>query len=777
MPIEKGAVFCTNCGYQFVREPQQTAPKITYCQNCGKEIAASAKFCKYCGKPVDAVSQPQKQYTQGAQAYPPKQSARQYTQSGRRGTAGTQKQALSAGKMHKGAFFSLVAVILVLCIVVTGFIKPGFFLRKKGEQTGAEQIGAMINRVQVILPNPTGPEAMVGLQANVALQYYTEARMYLEMLSAYNADEVDPREFSQLVDDAVTAFENADKISESLGRSVNLWMEADDRREQPEIKVLQTAGADPDRTLSELFVMTAYAKDKSPSEMTAQEIVDAYDKAKNGQKIKTLAELMGTDAKHAYAQLKIAQATLEGADATKIAEQATNCIKVAKTLKTAGTVAGLVIAAAPVATGAVATMATGELIATGGGIVMGAVNSGLELTSTGATLYYGTDENKVTKRADEIADSKAMKTANLVVGLAGVGYNIKNQLSDMNKLIDQADKLDEYEKLLTSLSTNNGKEASNLFGILSFGLGNLDPNEGTVLGMKTDTSGNGVVINIEDTKVGTSPEQQEAMKTVLKDTGYTEAEADAAVQRGMELMNSGAKTEGAAPDPAADLPEDSVKQKLKENEPIAPGSTYIDLDDLIDDLETFMECLTKGEAETTKEDDRSAGNGEVWVEPYSYFGVSDIVELFKLMREIHPTAMEVTPVCCYSSSSGNEIDFSNKKTFVIDMTAGAETVYETSFADGSPEYGLEYRVTYTFTGDPDDDGKYGTLMKLAAKGTETWRQDGKLSMIIDEPECAIYTLKVSKYNLEKSGGKALHVGNGTSYPIDFTINRICIPQE
>ena len=49
----------------------------------------------------------------------------------------------------------------------------------------------------------------------------------------------------------------------------DLWMEADDRREQPEIKVLQTAGADTDTTLSELFVMTAYAKDKSPSEMTA----------------------------------------------------------------------------------------------------------------------------------------------------------------------------------------------------------------------------------------------------------------------------------------------------------------------------------------------------------------------------------------------------------------------------------------------------------------------------------------------------------------------------
>lgn len=38
---------------------------------------------------------------------------------------------------------------------------------------------------------------------------------------------------------------------------------------------------------------------------------------------------------------------------------------------------------------------------------MGAVNSGLELTSTGATLYYGTDENAITRRAD--AEGRTVK--------------------------------------------------------------------------------------------------------------------------------------------------------------------------------------------------------------------------------------------------------------------------------------------------------------------------------------------------------------------------------
>ena len=81
------------------------------------------------------------------------------------------------------------------------------------------------------------------------------------------------------------------------------------------------------------------------------------------------------------------------------------------------------------------------------------------------------------------------------------------------------------------------------------------------------------------------------------------------------------------------------------------------------------------------------------------------------------------------------------------------------------------------TGEPSDDGLYGNLLKVSTTGNIYWRQDGNVFNPIDEPDCAIYVIRVPRHSAEKSGGKALHVGNGTFYSIDFTINRICIPKE
>ena len=126
-------------------------------------------------------------------------------------------------KTMKRTMSILLAFVLVLCLLVTGSAEPGFC--QNGE---TDDPSGLINHVQVTIPAPTGPEAIVSLEANIALQYYIEARMYLEKLSTADIDEMGPEAFKQLVDDSVTAFENADKISESLGRSVDLWMEADD---------------------------------------------------------------------------------------------------------------------------------------------------------------------------------------------------------------------------------------------------------------------------------------------------------------------------------------------------------------------------------------------------------------------------------------------------------------------------------------------------------------------------------------------------------------------
>lgn len=679
----------------------------------------------------------------------------------------------------------LVAIILAFCIAMTGCSgkkqSEEKDTSKRNESTDGNESTNLINQVQVVIPNPTGPEAVVGLEANIALQYYIEARMYLEKLSMQDASEADPESFQKLVDDAVKAFENAEKISESLSKSVDMWMEADDMRSQPEINVLQTADAGKSVSLSNPFVVAAHAAEKSPSELTAQEIVDAFDKAKNGQKIKTLAELLGTDAKHAYAELKIAQATLEGADATKIAEQATTCIKVAKTLKTAGTVAGLVIAAAPVATGAVASMTAGEMLATGGGIIVGAVNSGLELTSTGATLYYGTDENKVTVMSDKIEDSKLMKGVNLVVGLAGVGYNIKNQINDMSKLMDQAKNADEYEKLLTSLTANNGKEASNLFGILSFGLGSIDTEEGTVLGINIEKSVNNMIVSIQDTKIGTSAEEQAAMKKILQDTGYTIEESEKAVKQCAEMMESG-KLPEVTTQTVSDLPAEFVENKLKENEAIAQDSTVISLDEIIDNMETFMEVIKqKKVGKLSIKTFSSSGiygcDGDCSISVHmtddSNTTVSGSVSLQfdEQLREKVKKALEKLNVddkgdfSINTGSDGNRIIFAGhidmetmtgSGAYKFDLSGHVVTWtqqdYINAFREGGGEWkgtvGLEGDYTwleegeFTISYDPESDGK--DVVKFRLNGNMTATASG--------------TRVSSLYNVDYSGSPGLSVG-------------------
>ena len=683
----------------------------------------------------------------------------------------------------------VIAIILILCITITGCGNKKTKEEKnsrEGKNSNEEKdTSDLINKVQVFIPNPTGPEAVVGLQANIAIQYYIEARMYLEKLSMQDASEVDPETFQKLVDDAVTAFENAEKISDSLSKSVDMWMVADDQRSQPEINVLQTADAGKSVSLSNPFVVAAHAAEKSPSELTAQEIVDAFDKAKNGQKIKTLAELLGTDAKHAYAELKIAQATLEGVEANKIAEQATTCIKVAKTLKTAGTVAGLVIAAAPVATGAVATMGAGEMLATGGGIIMGTVNSGLELTSTGATLYYGTDENKITMLSDQIADSKIMTGANLVVGLAGVGYNIKNQINDMSKLMDQAKNADEYQNLLTSLSnnlsTNGGKEASNLFGILSFGLGSIDVEKGTVLGISMDKVNDGMMLNVVDAKIGTSAEEQAAMKKVLQDTGYTIEESEKAVKQCAEMMESG-KLPEVTPQNVSDLPAEFVENKLKENEAIAPGSTVVSLDEIIDNMETFMEVIKQKKAgnlsiKTFSSSSIYGCDGDCSIAVHMTDDSNTIVsgsvslQFEKQLKEKVKQALEKLNVddkgdfSINTGSDGNRIIFAghiDMKTmtgsgaYKFDLSGHVDTWtqqdYINAFREGGSEWkgtvGLEGDYTwleegeFTISYDPESDGKDVVTFRLNGNMTAT----------------ASGTRVSSLYNVDYSGSPGLSVG-------------------
>ena len=596
-PVSADTRFCPNCGYEFTASPvSQDAPgqQVKYCRQCGKANAASAKFCLYCGHTFDDA---QPSYSGTASSDVPSSPSDTSSVSGKRSYKETAPKNSSPGKSRKSPFIRLVALVLIAAILFAG----GGFLWTKFRSPEK-----LINRVEVFIPNPTAAEAVVNLQTSMAIQYYLEARMYLELLSQYDAENADPEEIGRLVDLTVTAFENADKISDSLSRSIDMWMDTDDVRDTPVVTVLQEA--DGNLSFLDLFMSKVFAKEKSASEVTAQQIVDAFDKAKFGNKVKAVAELLGTDNKHAIVQLKMAQASLEGADAMAVADQAETCIRVATTLKTAGTVAGLVIAAAPVATGAVATMATGELIVTGGGIVMGGINAGVELTSTGAMLYYGTEENVISQSAEKFQNSEFMKTANFLVNIGGVGYNIKNQIQNVNKLIDQADKIDDYNKLFTSLSTNNGKEASDLFGIMSYGLSSLESDDGTLVTTTPKATDNGMTLDIADTKIGTSPLQQEAMKKLLQESGYTEAQSELAVATAVEVLESGKEPVSTPDDPAAPVPEATIEKILEENKFIAPDNTEFNLDEFIDIVDEFMEVME--EYEVTVPLPTPSGNGQ-----------------------------------------------------------------------------------------------------------------------------------------------------------------------
>ena len=106
-----------------------------FCQNCGSALTEGTKFCPSCGTPVAQSAQPTQQQPsqqpqQQPKPYTPKLQVKIPEEFAQRNAARAQQKAAPVKKQKgKGGFAKLVAAILVLCIVVTGFVKPGFFLK------------------------------------------------------------------------------------------------------------------------------------------------------------------------------------------------------------------------------------------------------------------------------------------------------------------------------------------------------------------------------------------------------------------------------------------------------------------------------------------------------------------------------------------------------------------------------------------------------------------------------------------------------------------------
>ncbi len=630
-----------------------------FCVNCGKQLREDAKFCRYCGAEVRFPKVPEAPINGQFNAYQgvpqngmpaaPAGKPQSTYQSGPQGPyygmpAGGYMNYTQAPKKKSraGLITAIIAVVMAAVLAFTGFVTPGFFLKKQAEAqlpAGADpDVYSRINRVEIVLPEPGPGEAMVNMTTDLSLRYYIVARMYLEKLLACDPSAVDPDEYAALLSDTITAFENADAASAGLTEAVDLWLESDEEMGKPTYTIVSEAKEG--SAFVGPFTTVAYAAKDSEAVRWAKQVTEIFDKAKAGTGVRTLAAHMNTDAKHAYAQLRQAQAILEGADYEDIASKADAAVKTATVLKTAGTVAGCVIAAAPVAAGSLATMGALEATVTVGGVITSGVNAACEVTSTGAMLAYGTEDNIVSQTADGI--QKDFAPVSTIVSLAGLGYNAKHLLEKMNEA-DRFKSLAEVTKdfFKTEMSSNGGKEASDAFGVLSF-LGGVLADEDSmknacILAATPKMGSDGKVhVTAEDTKIGTSPEEQKAMKQVLENAGVPASEAEETVKKAVqnieEAEQRGEKPQSPVtpPDPEAPIPQETIDEVLEENESLRPGSDDFDIQEYLDRLREVLYEIAALEDETAEPTSEEVPGPET---PHGAEGLAGTYELVSVNNE------------------------------------------------------------------------------------------------------------------------------------------------
>lgn len=429
-----------------------------------------------------------------------------------------------------------------------------------------------IHWVEVTIPAPTAAEEAVDVTAALALENYMTARAYLDRFltsDISSVTETQAAEYKEMLGNAITLFENTEKLSDALTKAVDVW-EKTDGDVAPTYRELSYAGQQSgapanfgSRALMKptAGIMTRVFAADSSAVAWAKDITDRYDKAPAGKGIRTLASQLGTDAKHAYAQLKQAQAILEGATYTEIAEAANTAYKTATVLKTAGTAAGLVIsvAAAP------AAGAVGAAVKTGG-VVMGGINTLLEIGSTGTILYTNGEGNELTAAFDKTESQ--MAPIGQIFSIAGLGYSLKDIGTTGKKIWESG-----YKSLTQKEMNDLG---DNAFGVLSYAASSLNDyiNGGSILSGTFTKTENGTKFTLMNTLLG----NDENTKTALTNAGISQDIIDSALNGSLP-----------ATAPGTAMPDSVSTSIINKNAPLVKDGGF-DVDSFINKL---MSSLTE----------------------------------------------------------------------------------------------------------------------------------------------------------------------------------------
>ena len=347
--------------------------------------------------------------------------------------------------------------------------------------------GVMLNTEELVLPAESEERLQVETDAAMAINYYLAARAYLDMVLQYDIESGNAEEYEALLNKTLDAFNKVDEISSNLATSAGELESLEAKRDLlPEMII----------GLENPFVVKVYAAEESEAVKWAKDITERFDKAPAGKGIRTLAEQMGTDAKHAYAQLKQAQDILASDAYSDFADTANAAYKTAMALKTAGTAAQLTLS---IVTANPGTMT--EAVLQGGGILMNGINTMLEVGQTSSVLIVGED-NKLSAKLENI--ESALAPIGATIGLFSLGSNLMSG----KKLLDD----------VPAMADSIMYMGSSLYDYMS---------EGKILGGTFTQADNGTIsVTLSDTMTiknqwAKNPKEAEE---ILKAVGYTESE-------------------------------------------------------------------------------------------------------------------------------------------------------------------------------------------------------------------------------------------------------------
>ena len=394
-----------------------------YCTNCGNELHTGARFCAKCGAAVlDAPANP----VPAAQPKPVPQAQtktegqpQEYTPP----VATPKRKSAAAPKRNsgQGALCIVLSVLLVIQIAAVALYGwPGFMV---GGGAGKSR-----DSVSVSLPAVADEREALEQAGAMATRLYIIARLKTDALTEYDHERGSIDELKAMTAEALEAWRLCDLANTKAAELTDYAKDFHCTEQTPKATMSYTAA----RSVSGgLLITTAYAAEESAAVKWAKELTKKYDSYPAGQKVRQLAENLGTDAKKAYAQLQMAQNILEGAAYSSegdTMQRFENAAMATKTVCKTGLYIGGVVAGGGVANG----------ILEAGGMIIGGVDTIVDIASTGSTIICG-ENSRVTMAANDFKD--------LMGPISAVSGGVNILTGGIKFTGDVADKVGSIDKL------------------------------------------------------------------------------------------------------------------------------------------------------------------------------------------------------------------------------------------------------------------------------------------------------------------------------------------